>query len=48
MKRLFALTALLVSGLTLFGCGGGGSSKTTGSQPGAVYVTGEDAPLLPW
>jgi Domain of unknown function (DUF4382) len=47
MKRFLALTALLVfSGLALVGCGGGGGTTPSGNpQAGAVYVTGEDAPL---
>jgi Domain of unknown function (DUF4382) len=49
MKRLLAFSMFLaLSGLSLVGCGGGGSSSTTPSsnpQSGAVFVTGEDAPL---
>jgi hypothetical protein len=47
MKRFLALTALLVlSGLALVGCGGGsGTTLSSNPQAGAVYVTGEDAPL---
>lgn len=45
MRRLFLL-ALLLSGWTLTGCGGGGgASFSSNVQGGAVYVTGEDAPL---
>jgi len=44
MKRFFALSvALALTALSLVGCGG--SSKATAPQAGAVYVTGEDAPL---
>ncbi len=44
MKRLFALSAALA--LTAFGLVGcGGSTKVSTPQAGAVYVTGEDAPL---
>ena len=49
MKRFLALSALLalcVAGIV--GCGGGGKSGTsfsTSGQAGAVFVTGEDAPL---
>ncbi len=46
MKRFFIVLALLVVGLTLAGCGGGGSSTLSSNpQAGAVFVTGEDAPL---
>ena len=48
MKRLFALTvSLVLTALTLVGCGGSSSTKSSPSSPqaGAVYVTGEDAPL---
>lgn len=44
MKRLFALSvALALTALSLIGCGG--STKVSTPQAGAVYVTGEDAPL---
>jgi hypothetical protein len=49
MKRFLALSSLLalcVAGIV--GCGGGGKSGTsfsTSGQAGAVFVTGEDAPL---
>ena len=44
MKRLFALSAALaLTALSLVGCGG--STKVSTPQAGAVYVTGEDAPL---
>ena len=44
MKRLFALSvALALTALSLVGCGG--STKVSTPQAGAVYVTGEDAPL---
>ena len=48
MKRFLALSVLLaLSGLSLVGCGGGTgpATFTTSPQAGAVYVTGEDAPL---
>lgn len=47
MKRFLALSALLaLCGLSLMGCGGGtGSTLSTNPQAGAVFVTGEDAPL---
>ncbi|MGH9538472.1 MAG: DUF4382 domain-containing protein [Terriglobales bacterium] len=48
MKRfLVLLTILALSGLALVGCGGGNSSATlsANTQSGAVFVTGEDAPL---
>jgi Domain of unknown function (DUF4382) len=46
MKRFLVLAALLaLCGLTLAGCGGGGTTLSTNPQAGAVFVTGEDAPL---
>ena len=48
MKRILALSLFFaVTGLTLVACGGGGGSASfsTNPQAGAVYVTGEDAPL---
>jgi Domain of unknown function (DUF4382) len=47
MKRFLALSALLVlCGLSMMGCGGGsGTTLSTNPQAGAVFVTGEDAPL---
>ena len=47
MKRFLALSALLAfCGLSMMGCGGGmGTSLSTNPQAGAVFVTGEDAPL---
>jgi hypothetical protein len=49
MKRFLVLCALMaLCGLSLAGCGGGGTGGATFSsnpQAGAVYVTGEDAPL---
>ncbi len=48
MRRFFALSVLLaLFGLALAGCGGGNGSTTLSgnTQPGAVFVTGEDAPL---
>ena len=46
MKRFWVLSALLaLCGLILAGCGGGGTTLSTNPQAGAVFVTGEDAPL---
>ncbi len=47
MKRFLALSVLLaLCGLSLAGCGGGnGTTLSSNSQGGAVFVTGEDAPL---
>jgi hypothetical protein len=48
MKQFLALSVFLAwCGLTIVGCGGGSGSTsfTSGGQAGAVYVTGEDAPL---
>ena len=47
MKRFLALSALLaLCGLSMMGCGGGsGTTLSTNPQAGAVFVTGEDAPL---
>jgi Domain of unknown function (DUF4382) len=47
MKRFLVLSAFLVlCGLTIVGCGGGGGGTTLSSNSqGAVFVTGEDAPL---
>ncbi len=47
MKRFLALSALLaLCGVSMMGCGGGaGSTLSTNPQAGAVFVTGEDAPL---
>jgi hypothetical protein len=47
MKRLLALTAvLLLATIVLVGCGSNSNSISSGqSQPGYVFVTGEDAPL---
>jgi hypothetical protein len=48
MKRFRVLSMFLaLCGLTFVGCGGGTSSTTltTTPQAGAVFVTGEDAPL---
>ena len=49
MKRLLMFSMFLaLSGLSLVGCGGSGNSSSTLSsnpQSGAVFVTGEDAPL---
>jgi hypothetical protein len=48
MKRFLVLsTFLALCGLIMVGCGGGTSSTTltTTPQAGAVFVTGEDAPL---
>jgi len=47
MKRFLALSALLaLCALSIVGCGGGsGTTLSSNSQAGAVFVTGEDAPL---
>jgi hypothetical protein len=47
MKRLFALAALFaLTALSLVGCGGSTTKASpTSPQAGAVYTTGEDAPL---
>ena len=47
MKRFLVLSAFLaLCGLTIVGCGGGGGGTTVSSNSqGAVFVTGEDAPL---
>jgi hypothetical protein len=49
MKRFLALSVLFgLTGLPLIGCGGGNGSTSFTTNPqggGAVYVTGEDAPL---
>jgi hypothetical protein len=48
MRRFLAHSAFFaLIGLGLAGCGGGNGSASfsTGAQSGAVYVTGEDAPL---
>jgi hypothetical protein len=49
MKRFLVLSVFLaLCGLTMVGCGGGGTGSTTlttSPQAGAVFVTGEDAPL---
>ena len=46
MKRFAMLSMLLaMCGLTVVGCGGGGTTLSTNPQAGAVFVTGEDAPL---
>jgi hypothetical protein len=47
MKRFLALSALLaLCGLSMMGCGGAtGTSLSGNPQAGAVFVTGEDAPL---
>ena len=46
MKRFLVLSALVAwCGLILAGCGGGGTTLSTNPQAGAVFVTGEDAPL---
>ena len=49
MTRSFAFACIIVlAGLSLLACGGGGGSSATFSsnaQTGAVFVTGEDAPL---
>ena len=47
MKRFLVLSAFLaLCGLTIVGCGGGGGGTTLSSNSqGAVFVTGEDAPL---
>lgn len=46
MKRFLAFAALLaLCGLTIVGCGGGSGTTLSGNSQGAVFVTGEDAPL---
>jgi hypothetical protein len=47
MKRFLVLSAFLaLCALTIVGCGGGGGGTTLSSNSqGAVFVTGEDAPL---
>ena len=46
MKRFATLLMLLAPLFLLMACGGSGTSGTqTGNQPGAVFVTGEDAPV---
>lgn len=49
MTRSFAFACIMVlAGLSLLACGGGGGNSATFSsnaQTGAVFVTGEDAPL---
>jgi hypothetical protein len=47
MKRFLVLSALAtLCGLNLVGCGGGiGTTLSSNPQAGAVFVTGEDAPL---
>ena len=46
MKRFLLLAALLaLVGLSIVGCGGGGGTTLSGNSQGAVFVTGEDAPL---
>lgn len=46
MKRFLALSAFLaLCGLTMVGCGGGGGTTLSSNSQGAVFVTGEDAPL---
>jgi hypothetical protein len=44
MKKLLSLTFVGLILASLVACGGG-TSTTTNAQPGAVFVTGEDAPL---
>ena len=47
MKRFLVLSVLVaLCGLSLVGCGGGsGTTLSSNPQAGAVFVTGEDAPL---
>jgi hypothetical protein len=46
MKRFLAFSVFFaLTALALVGCGGGSTSFGTNPQSGAVYVTGEDAPL---
>ena len=46
MKRFLLLAALLaLVVLSIVGCGGGGGTTLSGNSQGAVFVTGEDAPL---
>jgi hypothetical protein len=48
MKRIFGISLLAMLSILGAGCGGAStssSSQTGSSQPGSVFVTGEDAPL---
>jgi len=45
MKRLFALAVVLALSLMGIGCGSNSSSSPNANAQGAVFVTGEDAPL---
>ena len=50
MRRFLALSVFVaLAGIALVGCGGGGGGSSTtlssNAQTGAVFVTGEDAPL---
>lgn len=44
MKKFFALGALLALSMIGLGCGASNTQKVS-AQPGAVFMTGEDAPL---
>jgi hypothetical protein len=45
MKRVGPIVILALLAATLTGCGGGSTSQTSNPNPGAVFVTGEDAPV---
>jgi len=45
MKKFFALALLSALSAIGLGCGSSGSSQNLNSQPGNVFMTGEDAPL---
>ncbi len=45
MKRLAAFLLVVAPLMFLLACGGGSSGTQTNSQPGALFITGEDAPV---
>src|SRR5579864_6861121 len=45
MKKFFGFALVLGLSLMGIGCGSNSSSPNSNSQPAAVFVTGEDAPL---